>query len=142
MPIVCVDASLILATLVPDRFSDAVARQLGRWEQEGHTLIAPTLLAFEVTANLRRFVYTEALTVEEGDEALQYFLRLPIRLSSQRGIFPLALSLANQFNRPRAYDTTYLALAQLRQCEFWTADERLYNTVRDRLTWVRWIGAS
>ena len=25
-------------------------------------------------------------------------------------------------------------------CEFWTADERLFNAVRSQLTWVKWIG--
>lgn len=57
-------------------------------------------------------------------------------------MFPLALRLAQEFNRPRAYDTAYLALAELRRCEFWTADERLYNSVRDRLDWVHWVGDS
>ena len=140
MPQVCVDANLILASLVPDPFSQKAARLLAQWQRQGQTLIAPTLLAFEVTANLRRFVYTQALTMEEGDEALRYFLRLPIRLSAQRGIFPLAFKLAQEFNRPRAYDSTYLALAQLRRCDFWTADERLYNSVSAKLSWVHFAG--
>jgi predicted nucleic acid-binding protein len=41
---------------------------------------------------------------------------------------------------PRAYDTAYLALAQLRNCEFWTADKRLFNAVSGELDWVRWLG--
>ena len=35
-----------------------------------------------------------------------------------------------------------LALAQLRGCEFWTADERLYNAVSKELEWVKWVGNS
>lgn len=38
------------------------------------------------------------------------------------------------------HDAHYLALAQTLDCEFWTADERLYNAVRDQLPWVRWLG--
>ena len=45
-----------------------------------------------------------------------------------------------QFNQPTAYDTAYLALAQLDRCDFWTADRRLYNTVKEELPWVKWIG--
>jgi predicted nucleic acid-binding protein len=48
--------------------------------------------------------------------------------------------LAQQFGRPRAYDTAYLALAQINQCEFWTADEKLYNSVKEKVSWVHWIG--
>ena len=45
-----------------------------------------------------------------------------------------------RYNRPRAYDAAYLALAELRGCEFWTTDERLYNAVSHDLTWVKWVG--
>ena len=49
-------------------------------------------------------------------------------------------SLAARFNRPAAYDAHYLALAEMMNCEFWTADRRLFNVVKDELPWVRWLG--
>jgi predicted nucleic acid-binding protein len=49
-------------------------------------------------------------------------------------------SLATRFNRPATYDAHYLALAEMMDCEFWTADERLFNAVRDELSWARWLG--
>ena len=49
-------------------------------------------------------------------------------------------SLATRFNRPAAYDAHYLALAEMMNCEFWTADRRLFNVVKDELPWVRWLG--
>ncbi len=137
---VCIDASFLVLALVPDRFSDRAETLLAQWDQAGTTLIAPTLLAFEVISTLRRFVYLQTLSPKEGDEALEAFLHIPIRLSARRGIFPLAWRLARTFNRPRAYDTAYLALAQLAGCEFWTADEWLYNSVKDQLAWAKWIG--
>ena len=39
-----------------------------------------------------------------------------------------------------AHDAHYLALAESQRCECWTADERLRNTVKRELAWVRWIG--
>ena len=36
--------------------------------------------------------------------------------------------------------TTYLALAALRGCACWTADERLVNQVNERLAFVKWLG--
>ena len=36
----------------------------------------------------------------------------------------------------------YLALAEFQQCEFWTADERLWNSVKRDLRWVHWLGES
>jgi predicted nucleic acid-binding protein len=112
-----------------------------KWQGEGTALIAPALLLFEVTSVLRRFVYLNTLTPDEGEDALNQFLRIPIRLSSRRGIFQLAFHLARDLNRPRAYDTAYLALAQLSGCGFWTADERLYNAAKGKLAWVNWVGS-
>jgi len=137
---VCIDASLIVRILVPGPFSQEAESLLSAWLEEDTPLIAPALLAFEVTSTLRRMVYLQALRPERGEEAFTQFQRIPIRLSHRKGIFPLAWQLAQQFNRSRAYDTSYLALAQLNTCEFWTADERLYNAVRNQLEWVRWIG--
>ena len=62
-------------------------------------------MACEVTLTMRRIVYLNAITPSEGEEAFESFLRINVRLSHRRGIFPLAWRLAKQFNRPRAYDT-------------------------------------
>lgn len=137
---VCVDASLIVWTLVPAPLSDAAEALLSKWQREQVTLIAPALFAFEVTSSLRRLVSLKEITPEEGEEAFEKFLKIDIRLSHRQAIFPLAWELAKQFNRPRAYDAAYLAMAQLSNCEFWTADEKLYNAVKDDLDWVKWIG--
>jgi predicted nucleic acid-binding protein len=138
---VCVDASLILWTLVPSPLSDEAEAALQGWYRDRVTLIAPALFAFEVTSSLRRLVYLKALTPGEGDEAFERFLQIDVRLSHRRAIYPIAWQLAKRFHMPRAYDTAYLALAQLRDCPFWTADERLYNAVHEELDWVRWVGA-
>jgi predicted nucleic acid-binding protein len=120
--------------------SDRALALWATWQDQDDILIAPTLLAFEVTSSLRRLVFLREITASEGEEAFQHFLHMDIRPSSQRGIIPLAWELAKQLDRPRAYDTSYLALALLRRCEFWTADERLYNAVQRELAWVKWLG--
>lgn len=140
--IVCVDASLVVRTLVYGPFSEQAMALLTRWSREETSLIAPSLLPFEVVSTLRRLLYHEEITREEGEAAFQRFHAFKIRLSHRKALFSLAWDLAKQFNRPRAYDTAYLAMAQLNECEFWTADERLYNTVRAELPWVRWVGES
>jgi len=137
---VCLDANVIVRTLVFDTLSEQATALLAQWHREQRVLIAPALLAFEVTATLRRLVYLKEITPDEGETAFTNFLRIKVRLSHRQGIFPLAWHLAKQFNRSRAYDTAYLALAQLHQCDFWTADEKLYNAVRHELAWVKWIG--
>jgi predicted nucleic acid-binding protein len=137
---VCVDASLIVRALVPGSFSQEAEALLTGWQKAETTLIAPALLAFEVTSTLRRLVYLKAIQPARGKQALAQFQRMAIRLSLRPAIFPLAWELSHRFNRSRAYDTAYLALAQLSQCEFWTVDEKLYNAVHHDLPWVKWVG--
>jgi len=48
-----------------------------------------------------------------------------------------AITLAQQYSLPATYDAHYLALAEHEKCEYWTADSRLCNAVRDKLPWVR-----
>jgi predicted nucleic acid-binding protein len=50
-----------------------------------------------------------------------------------------AMELAKYFGLPATYDAHYLALAESKDCELWTADERMWNSINGKLPWVRWI---
>lgn len=67
-------------------------------------------------------------------------LELPIQFYIDEILLRRAFEIAVQFNRPTAYDSQYLAVAERLECEFWTADERLFNAVNQQLAWVKWIG--
>ena len=64
---------------------------------------------------------------------------MPIELLSLPGQRERAWSLAEELRLPYIYGTTCLALAELRGCEFWTADRRLVNAC-ERLGFVRRLG--
>ena len=51
-----------------------------------------------------------------------------------------AYEVATRFNLPRTYDAEYLALAERLNCEFWTADEVLVNSVQAKFPNIRWLG--
>jgi len=46
------------------------------------------------------------------------------------------MTLAERFKLPAAYDTQYLALAELEECDLWTTDTRMWRVVRDQFSWV------
>jgi len=68
------------------------------------------------------------------------FHLLGVRLLYPAGLHQRAWELARRYNRPQAYDSHYLALAEILGLELWTADERLYNAVHHDLLWVKWLG--
>jgi predicted nucleic acid-binding protein len=64
----------------------------------------------------------------------------PVEFHEDDALLKEAYELAIRFNRPRAYDTQYMALAQRLNCEFWTADERLVNSTQTQFSQIRWLG--
>ena len=67
-------------------------------------------------------------------------LAFDVALLSYSDLHVRAWELATKLNRPTAYDAHYLALAEELGCEFWTADTRLHNAVKDTLSWVHGLG--
>jgi predicted nucleic acid-binding protein len=81
------------------------------------------------------------LTAADCAEALRAALAFPIGLHAADDLHLRAVELAALHNLPAAYDAHYLALAERLGIECWTADEKLCNSVRHQLLWVRLAGA-
>jgi predicted nucleic acid-binding protein len=138
--LVCTDASLALK-LVLNEPDSALARALWEdWKAVQATVIAPTLWGYEVTSVIRNRVHRGQLPLDIEGEVFAAVQQLPVQLMEPTGLHQRAWELARHFNRPAAYDAHYLALAEMAGCPFWTADERLFNVVRDELDWVHWLG--
>ena len=71
---------------------------------------------------------------------LTRLLLYPVEFFEDDALLKSAYELADEFNRPRAYDAQYLELAKRSSCEFWTADECLFNAVKDRSRSIHWLG--
>ena len=103
-------------------------------------LFAPTHLLYEVSSTLRFLVSQKVISDEIGTGAFDRLRRLRLRLTSRAAIFPLAWTRAEELNQPTTYDTVYLALAQILDCELWTADRKFYNAARGQAPQVKWVG--
>lgn len=140
MAAVCLDASLVLAWLLPEELSEVALALRQRWKNGEAELIAPPLLNIEVPSALRQAAYRGRITIDEADEALATFLEMGIRLRQPEGLLTQAWSLAKAVNAPRLYDMFYVAVAELEGCQLWTADRRLLNLVAHRTALVKWVG--
>jgi len=137
---VCVDAGIVLKLVLNEPDTPMAEALWEFWANNGFRPIAPSLFPFEITAVIRKAIRQDRLSAARGQQALRQALAFGVRLYTFPGIHERALELAVQFNRPSAYDEHYLALAEKTGNEFWTADERLYNAVHGKLSWVRWLG--
>lgn len=137
---VCIDANLIVAILVTERFTDAATTLWENWILSETQPVAPLLLHYEVVSVLRRKVYSNQIASEDAHAALGEFRMMDIQWQDSFALTLRAYELAEAFNRPRAYDTHYLALAEHLDCPLWTGDERLYNAVHENFPLIRWLG--
>ena len=137
---VCVDASLAVLWLLPFQQTAEASLLLARWDKEQADLIGPPLFNAEVTSALRFNVYNKRLTPDEGEKAFAGFLDLAIKTINHPELPGKAWELAVKYNQPRTYDMQYLALAELEDCEFWTADMRLVHSLQGRNRRIRWVG--
>ena len=135
---VCVDASLAVKVVVAEADSGIADQLFQAWAREQRALIAPAFFEVEVDSIIRqKSALRKELTAEQANVAFEKLQALPIRQISLPGQRELAWRIAEQFGFVTVYDATYLALAQLRGCEFWTADRRLVESVKGVLTFVK-----
>jgi predicted nucleic acid-binding protein len=137
---ICVDASLAAKWVLPEERYDQARALLTETMRNGDVIVAPHLLLAEVTNILHRRVVRGLLSIEDTHDALETFLMFPIRLRQSGDLHLRALTIANTFKLPAAYDAHYVGLAQILNCDLWTDDSRLIGSVAQQLPFVRWIG--
>ena len=135
----CVDASFVLKLVLDEEDSEQVQALWADWLAQEVVIIAPCHLVFEVTSVIRHHVYRRDISAQAGQMAFEAFLAQEIALRHPAGLEVRAWELAQQYNRPTAYDASYLALAESAGCELWTADGRLVRAVREALPWVKTV---
>ncbi len=62
-----------------------------------------------------------------------------VQIFSHSDMINRAREIARQFNQPKIYHSLYAALAELRGCEFWTADKAFYDSVKVGLPFVKYL---
>lgn len=133
---VCVDANLVIYLVINGPHTILITNLWTTWHEAGRSVAAPTLLYYEVSNVLHRYVVHGYLRSGEADRALQAALDLGLTLYGDANLHQRALELAKRYSFPAAYDAHYLALAERLGADFWTADQRLAQAVQADLPWV------
>jgi predicted nucleic acid-binding protein len=113
--LVVVDASVVVQVLASGSLGPL----------EGHELIAPPLLASEVTSAFCELTFRGDVPADAGALAVERLADLPIAFERPDDLSVRAWRLARSLGWARSYDAEYVALAQVRSCPLVTIDERL-----------------
>lgn len=136
---VCVDASVILRYVLQPE-NESIQNLWQSWIADEMSLVAPSLLFYEVTNALYQQQRNKVLSAEAIWETLELSLDLPITLVNEKNLHLKAREIAMRFNLPATYDAHYLALAEWMDVDLWTADMRLVNTLKPfKVKWVKGI---
>ena len=79
------------------------------------------------------------ISPEVAEQLLEDAFNLEIILYGDRNLHRRAMALAKSLNLPAAYDAHYLALSERFNAEFYTSDKRLFNSVKDTITWIHLV---
>lgn len=123
-----IDAGVAVKWFIPEVDSDIAHQLLERYLQGIDTPVAPDLLIAECGNVFWRRCRQGDITPDEATESLADLLTLNVPLVPATSLVQSALSLALQHQRT-VYDALYLALAQERNCDVITADERFFNAL-------------
>lgn len=138
---VVVDASIAIKWVIREDDSNTAEALLTYWIKHGVVMTAPFLLASEVINILYRNTKNGKMPLDEAKRSLEAVIfpsfTFDLDYIREPKFFVRAMEFAGRFKLPATYDAHYLALAEREQCEFWTADARLYHAVREQLAWVR-----
>jgi len=136
---IVVDTSIVLKWVLDEPDSATALALLNRWINEGTVIQAPALLTYEVANALFQRVRKGEMTADKARRALEdvLFPELELNFLEYSELSKRAITLAHLYGLPATYDAHYLALAEYKQCDYWTADSRLWNAVGDKLPWVR-----
>jgi predicted nucleic acid-binding protein len=102
-------------------------------------LVAPSLIVYEVINSLVIAQRMGRIADEKIRSSISGFLNLGIVLMDVSGMQDRVVHFCRVFDRS-AYDASYLAVAEHESLPLITGDERLYNSVKRKAPWVKWIG--
>lgn len=142
MAAVVIDANLGIGLVRQMPFSRVFRQKMEQWIHNGVEIAVPGLWDYEVASGLRKLWSQQALNREQAFAGLELIMTLHIvRYSADLNLLRSALRWAEKLGQNKTYDAQYIALAEHLSAEFWSADERLVNRLKDLgAPFVHWIG--
>ena len=137
----CIDASVAVKRLFAEIDSDKARSLLGGAAAAGQRLIAPAQFPVEVTSAVYKRVRSGHLSLDEAVARIGRLADMPVELVNPDGLREPALRIAAGANMKWVHDAFYVALAEIEQCDLWTADEQLHAAVRGTHPNVRLLSA-
>src|SRR5262245_7018604 len=134
------DSSVAFKWVVLEPFSDKAQRLRDEFRNNANELIAPDIFAVEVAHALTRAERQGRVSVLQGAAFLADVLSTPPHFLPSLPLLSRAYTLSSSA-RIGVYDCLYVALAEQEQCEFITADDRLFRSLQAQFSFIRLLAS-
>ena len=124
-----VDSSVSIKWFVAEDDSPKALQILKDYRSGSFSFLAPDLIYAEFGNIIWKKQIFQNLDPNDVAFAIREFKKISFTLTPITLLFDAAFNLAVQYKRT-FYDSLYLALSVRENCEFVTADEKFYNSVR------------
>jgi predicted nucleic acid-binding protein len=135
---IVIDANATLGMFLRLPYSDKVDRWMEAWQIEEAHLVVPILWEYECLSGLRRSITLKIISSQDAERMAVDLMALEFqRIAPTLTLHQSALLWAERLGQSKVYDAQYVALAESLSAEFWTADQRLVNSLRSLgVAWV------
>ncbi len=136
---VVIDANVTLGLFLRLPYSEIVDRWMQIWQTEEAHLVVPALWEYECLSGLRRAVTLKIISPEDSEQMATRLLALEFqRVAPTLELHRSALAWARRLGQSKVYDAQYIALAENLEAEFWTVDQKLFNSLKSLgVVWVK-----
>lgn len=139
---ICVDASILLKLVLGEEGSAEAAALVTGWSEADREMVAPSLLPYELASTLFKQAALGRISEKVAREGVALLKTAGVRLYLSDDLDEMAWQIGSRCGLTVLYDAYYLALAELLQCDYWTADARFARATAPHYPSVRLLGAT
>ena len=137
--IIVVDASLTLSWVLKENNYEGQIKEVLDDITTGKIItVAPTIWLYETINGLKSAILSSRIKPKLQSQYLLKILELSPQLRDFTHLVFDSFQIATKFNLS-VYDSSYIALAKVEKCDFFTGDEKLYTKVFKNLDFVKHV---
>jgi predicted nucleic acid-binding protein len=137
---ICIDASVALQWILPSPQSQTADSLLQKWDDADIQIISAPLLDIDTTAIIRKLMQMKLLLPQQGEQAFQIYRQMGIDIVSHPALTQTAWDLIGKYDQAHISDLHYLALAELVDADFWTANRHLFSNLKGKNQRAHFLG--
>ncbi|SFH27782.1 Predicted nucleic acid-binding protein, contains PIN domain [Desulfotomaculum arcticum] len=143
---ICIDTSVFIKLFFEEEDSFKAKVLMQKVIEDNQIIVLPSFAWAEMGSIFRKKIRTKQVNLQDASEMWNSFTSFPgIEYVNEVSIMDRAWKISCYYDLPTLYDAAFLAVVEEirdrtgQSCEFWTADERLINSLQGKKEYVSFL---